>query len=69
MQKNENQNRWSAIVVGITEPYPGLYLHPGHGEVNPTPSFLSTAAEAGGKKHGSEIVVRSRNVCEEAQWE
>lgn len=28
MQKNENQNRWDPIVVGITEPYPGLYLHP-----------------------------------------
>lgn len=28
MQKNENQNRWAPIVVGITEPYPGLYLHP-----------------------------------------
>lgn len=28
MQKNENQNRWAPIVVGITAPYPGLYLHP-----------------------------------------
>ncbi len=28
MQKNENQNRWAPIVVGITESYPGLYLHP-----------------------------------------
>lgn len=28
MQKNENQNRWAPIVVGITGPYPGLYLHP-----------------------------------------
>lgn len=28
MQKNENQNRWAPIVVRITEPYPGLYLHP-----------------------------------------
>ena len=28
MQKNENQNRWAPIVVGITKSYPGLYLHP-----------------------------------------
>lgn len=54
MQKNENQNRWAPIVVGITDPYPGLYLLPsGYGEMNPAPSFSQRCHRGR----------RSRNIC------
>lgn len=61
MQKNENQNRWAPIVVGITEPYPRLYLHPWvRREESSTVFFSALHQRQEFKKHLQQYVYTSQ---------
>lgn len=68
MQKNENQNRWAPIVVGLLGPIQGSICTPGHWEVNPTPAFSQHRNRGRRSKNScSNMFTCPRNVFREVQ--